>query len=107
MKRKLAMPMAVGAKAVFTRAGSQECLGHLQLVSFKVDDGRLSWYMWTENGFIVEGNAMREVQNPLLGPGYWVKPVIPIRMDVRNGGSLVVPNMIFLVPASVSISIED
>lgn len=107
MLKKLSMPMAVGECAFFTLAGSDREPRFLCLTDLKVTRGVLSWEMMSDDKQIVIGNATAETLNPFFrgrhGNGCWIKPCIPIRMHVRNGGLAV--DMIFRIPNACFIKI--
>lgn len=103
--RRLAMPVGIGGTVHLTRSGHPNSLGSLTLVRFDVLNGRVEWEMRTHDGGTVCGNAISKIQNPYLPGDCWIKPSIPIRLHLRNGGPSIAPEMLFQVPGSVQLNV--
>ncbi len=104
MQKRYSVPIAVGDRAHFTVAGTEESKGYLDLTKLEMSGGVLSWEMVSNKGQVLIGNTTAETRNPLFSDKFWVKPKIPITMHLRKGYCVIV--MMFCIPTAVRIDVD-
>lgn len=72
--------------------------GSLTLRSFKVESGRVEWFIETNRGHLIEGRAKGEREIPLW-PESWITLAIPLKIHVRDSGNA--PEFIICIPGSI------
>lgn len=96
--KKIRVTLQPGAPYHFNSISPMYQGGSLTLKSFKVESGRVEWFIETNRGHLIEGRAKGEREIPLW-PGSWITLAIPLKIHVRDSGNA--PEFIVCIPGSI------